>query len=172
MEGIVMISTRRVLWMGRCWAEAGIVSLAFCLAFVLRFEGAIPTPFANALIWYLPYVLAIKMLVLAGAGRFKTPWRVIYLTGAGRIFTSLGVVTSILIVFAQIREWLPWDWAHEMVLPMGVIVLDLVLSLVGLVGVRAIVRLLNEKRERRAIVNTRGDRVPTLLFGAGRAGAM
>jgi FlaA1/EpsC-like NDP-sugar epimerase len=117
---------------------------------MLRFEGDLPADFADALLWYLPWVLGIKLFVLAGMGQFKAMWR--YVT--------------------ELRMLLPWEWAHELVLPVGVIIFDLVLCFLGLIGARAMVRLVSENRERRRIDKIVGARVPTLLYGAGRAGAM
>jgi FlaA1/EpsC-like NDP-sugar epimerase len=47
-----------------------------------------------------------------------------------------------------------------------------VLSILGLLGIRAVAQLLNDKRRRRAIATNTSSRTPTLLIGAGRAGAM
>src|SRR5207253_5755466 len=54
--------------------------------------------------------------------------------------------------------------------PIGVILLDLVLSFLALVASRVSVRILNERWQRRSIMPTAVDRVPTLLIGAGHAG--
>ena len=167
-----MIRTRQLLGIGKFLVEACVVSAAFCLAFVLRFEGALPARFAEVMLCYLPFVLVGKLVVLVGAGRFKTPWRYINLWETVRIFTWMWAVSMVMLAWAQLRVLLPWDGAQELVLPVGVIFLDLVLCFLGLVGARAIVRLWNEKSEHRAIAKTLVDRVPTLLFGAGRAGAM
>jgi FlaA1/EpsC-like NDP-sugar epimerase len=167
-----MFRTRQLQSLGKLFTEACIVSVAFCLAFVLRFEGALPADFADAMIWYLPFVLVIKLAVLAGMGRFKAPWRFVNLKEAVRLFTWMWGVSMLLFIWTQVRDYLHWDWAHDLVLPVGVIIFDLVLCFLGLVGVRSLVRLVSEKREHRAIVKTTGDRVPTLLYGAGRAGAM
>jgi FlaA1/EpsC-like NDP-sugar epimerase len=167
-----MFRTRQLLALGKLVTEACIVSAAFCIAFVLRFEGALPTDFADVMVLYLPVVLALKLAILAGTGRFKAPWRYVNLWEAVRLFTWLWAVAMLLLVWTQARGFLPWNWAHDLVLPVGVIIFDLVLCFVGLVGARSIVRLVNEKREHRAIVKTTGARVPTLLYGAGRAGAM
>jgi FlaA1/EpsC-like NDP-sugar epimerase len=167
-----MSRARKLLALGKLATEAFIVSAAFCLAFLLRFEGSLPTKFTEAMLCYLPFVLVIKLAVLAYTGRFKTPWRYVNLREAVRIFTWLWAVSMLLFVWAVARRLLPWEWAHELVLPVGIIIFDLVLCFLGLVGVRSVVRLLNEKREHRAVVKTTGDRVPTLLYGAGRAGAM
>jgi FlaA1/EpsC-like NDP-sugar epimerase len=169
-----MIRNRRMLRIGKVVLDACILGAAFWLAFLLRFEGALPGPFADALVIYLPFVLAAKLFVLAGAGRFKAPWRYINLRETVRIFNWLLVVSMILLVWLQVRGWLPFEWAlrEELVLPVGVIILDLGLSFMGLVGARALVRLLSENSEHRGIVRNTSDRIPTLLFGAGRAGAM
>jgi len=77
-----------------------------------------------------------------------------------------------LFVWLQLKRLLPnvpEPFAHG-VLPVGVVLLDLVLSFLALVGARVAVRILNERWQRLAIVKTAADRVPTLLIGAGNAG--
>ncbi len=169
-----MIRCRLLKRIGKVVVDAGVLTVAFCLAFALRFEGSLPTAFAAAMLIYLPFVLSAKLCVLAGTGRFNSPWRYINLWETIRIFNCLWTVSMLLLVWSQVRGLLTSDWANvdELVTPIGVIILDLALSFLGMVGIRALVRLLNETKEHRSIITTRNGRVPTLLFGAGRAGAL
>ena len=165
----MMILGRRMMRIGKTLIDASILSVAFGVAFLLRFEGTLPEASVAAMWFYLPLVVAIKLAILAGTGRFKATWRFINLQETVLIFSWLAIVAIPLLGWAQLRTMLPFD---TLVLPVGVVVFDLVLSFIGLVAVRAVVRLANEKGERRAITTTNSDRVPTLLYGAGRAGAM
>jgi FlaA1/EpsC-like NDP-sugar epimerase len=167
----MMIRGRRLPGMAKFLADACLLALAFVLAFLLRFEGDLPRPFAEVLLVYLPIILALKLVILGWAGRLKAAWRYINLRETVRIFNWLLTVAMILLVWLQVRELLPFDWAGsaQLVLPVGVIILDLVLSFLGLVGIRSLVRLWNE---RNGAGRTHAGRVPTLLYGAGRAGAL
>ena len=169
-----MICTRLVKSTAKIGVDAMVLCGAFCLAFVLRFEGSLPPSFKEGLLFYLPIVLGLKLLVLGLAGRFKSPWRYVNLHETVRIFVWLAPVTILLIVWSQTRSVLPIEAAqHEfLLLPLGVIVLDLALGFMGMAGLRAASRLFHEKRAHRILSTTAPERVPTLLFGAGRAGAI
>ncbi|MBI1831349.1 MAG: polysaccharide biosynthesis protein, partial [Planctomycetes bacterium] len=169
-----MNCSRWTMWMGKLLADAAILGGAFVLAFLLRFEGDMPARFVDGMLIYLPIVLVAKLAILAWAGRFKTPWRYVNLWETVRIFNWLLVVSMGLLLWLQLRVWLPFEWSSQetLVLPVGVIILDLVLSFLGLVGIRSFTRLVSETNVKRNIEETKAGRVPTLLFGAGRAGAM
>lgn len=169
-----MIRSRQLKRLGKIAVDALVLGAAFCLAYWLRFEGLVPLPFVAAMFLFLPFVLGAKLLVLLGTGRFKTPWRYVNLWETVRIFTALWAVSMVLLVCVLVRANLAAGWilSEELVLPVGVIVIDLALSFMGMVGVRACVRLMHETNEHRAIAKTTAGRVPTLLFGAGRAGAL
>jgi len=122
--------------------------------------------------FYLPIVLIVKLATLTTAGRFRASWRYMNLHETVAIFTWLAVVTTLLLGLMQIRLTLPESAVSAHLLPAGVIALDLVFSFVGLVAVRAAVRLGCEMNEHRATAKSSGVRVPTLLIGAGRAGAI
>jgi FlaA1/EpsC-like NDP-sugar epimerase len=150
--------------MGKVLVDGCVLSVAFCLAFVLRFEGAIPYYFAEIMLSALPLVVAGKMILLAVSGQERVTWRFFGLYEAVRLGGWLGLASVVVLAW---RLFLPVDKA----LPIGVIVLELVLSYVGLVGVRALARLLCEKGKRRG-GKAAAERIPTLLIGAGRAGAL
>ena len=153
-------------------ADAAALAAAFWAAFLLRFEGVIPAPFAEVLLLYLPWVIGIKLVVLGATRRYKATWRYTNLREVASVFNRLAVVTLMVFAWLALRRLLPNvpEPYVRGVLPVGVILLDLVLSFLALVAVRVAVRILNEHRQRRAIARTGADRVPTLLIGAGSAG--
>ncbi|HZZ79797.1 MAG TPA: nucleoside-diphosphate sugar epimerase/dehydratase [Gemmataceae bacterium] len=150
------------------------LGVAFLGAFLLRFEGNVPGTFVDVMLLYLPIILVLKMTVLWCAGQFKWSWRHVSLSDVLGILAWLSAVSVLLLVWIGVRTWLPWTWAKHpaLVLPVGVVLIDLILSLLAMVGVRAITRLLFEKSERGAATVKSTERVPTLLYGAGRAGAL
>ena len=165
---------RRMARAGKAVIDVTILAISFCMAFVLRFESALPAPFVGAMLVYLPNVLAAKLAILSWTGRFKTPWRYVNLRDAVRLFACHAAVAVPLLVWTQTRSSLPYAWAHHesAALPVGVILIDLVLSFIGMCGARAIVRMMSERRQRLTIEAAPGECVPTLLCGAGRAGAL
>ncbi|HZZ80112.1 MAG TPA: nucleoside-diphosphate sugar epimerase/dehydratase [Gemmataceae bacterium] len=170
----MMIRARGMRQVIEVGIDAAMLAFAFIGAFLLRFEGNVPGIFIDVMLTYLPIVVALKMIVLWCAGQFKPSWRYVNLSDALGLLAWLSAITAWLLVWAGVRDWLPWTWAKHpaLVLPIGVVLIDLILSLLAMVGVRALTRLIFEKNERRAMAANSADRVPTLLYGAGRAGAL
>jgi FlaA1/EpsC-like NDP-sugar epimerase len=169
-----MLHQRRMIAMGKLLVDASLVAAAFCVAFVIRFEGDIPAAFAQAMLLYLPVVLIAKLALLMGAGQFRSPWRYVSLRDSIGIFNMLAGVTLAMLLWVYLRRALPFVGAHAevFVLPAGVLILDLALCCLGLLGVRAATRLICEKWEQRRLQPGSTQRIPTLLYGAGRAGAL
>ena len=169
-----MIHSPRWNRLGKLGVDASVLAAAYFLAYALRFEAGVPAAYAEGMVFYFPIVLILKLAVLAYAGRFRSPWRYINLRETVRIFAALAGVTVLLLSWLPIRAGLPIEalQVEATVIPVGVIFLDLMISFFGLVGIRAAARLLHETREFWALGKTAQDRVPTLLYGAGRAGAL
>jgi FlaA1/EpsC-like NDP-sugar epimerase len=166
-----MVLNRRAIRTGRLIADACALATAFWLAFQIRFEGAVPDLFAEVMWIYLPFVVAAQLVIVAAAGQHKATWRYTNLRDAVRLASALALSTLLLLVWLRVdRHFVSLPEGH--VLPTGVVLLDLVLSLLGLLGVRAVTRMVSESRERRLAAVTGGVPVPTLLIGAGSAGAM
>src|SRR5437899_1344247 len=109
-------------------ADAAALAAAFCAAFLLRFEGAIPTPFAEVLLFYLPWVVGTKILILGATKRYKATWRYTNLREVASVFNRLAMVTLLLFAWMPLRRALPNlpEAYARGVLPVGVILLDLV----------------------------------------------
>ncbi len=160
----------RMVHLGKMLLDAGVLALAFSLAFLVRFEGSIPASFVTVMLIYLPFVVAGKLAILALAGRLKASWHHTNLRESLRIVLWLAAASALLLFWLEIKDSLAAVPVH--VLPVGVVSLDLVLGILGMLGVRAAAQIMNDKRRRHAIVKNPASRIPTLLIGAGRAGAM
>ena len=138
-----------------------ILVAATGLAYLLRFEFNVPPEhqlhFKEIWVW----VWAVKLLALAVAGQFYSLLSFFSLPDLKRLGIALGVVTIIL--FAQ---WYAIDAVHKM--SRGVIVLDGILSFLGLAACRLGFRLVrqsavgSEKQRRNRRV---------AIVGAGEVGA-
>jgi FlaA1/EpsC-like NDP-sugar epimerase len=149
-----------------------VLSAAFCLAFVIRFEGVLPSDFFRVMIFFLPYVLLLKVLFFAAAGLNRSPWRYTGLIEATCILLCLSAAGVLLAGWRLVPDFffaLCPPLRYDPV-PLGVIMLDVFLGFLGTVGLRTATRLWCERRKRREWECVR--QVPTLLIGAGRAGAM
>src|SRR5262249_46465258 len=110
----------------------------------------------------------------AGRGNFKASWRHTGLREAMQLSATLAACAALLAAFTLLRQVVPdvRIGPAVRVLPYGVILLDLGSSFLLLVGVHTIARILGESRDRRVAAARASRRVPTLLVGAGRAGAL
>jgi FlaA1/EpsC-like NDP-sugar epimerase len=169
-----MLARRRWTLTGKMLLDACALAAAFCLAFTLRFEGSLPADFAAVLFGYLPFVVVTKVAVLASAGCYRASWRYTGLREAVRVGARLAAVSALTAAWMLARRIIPHDWPVRATygLPVGVILLDLALGVLAVVGLRAAARLRSERQERRAVAGNAPCRVPTLLIGAGRAGAL
>ena len=148
-----------------------VLSLAYALAFVIRFEGVPPTVLVGRMFLTMPYVavLLYGSLVLFGVPRFA--WRYVGLREVTRIFAAVAVGSLVLVatrvVFGVLQHQHPY-FRHGVV-PYGVIATFFGLALVGITGVRALRRMLAERASGQSHRATR-ERIPTMLVGAGQAG--
>lgn len=166
-----MLPRCRLVHLGKMLLDASVLAAAFCLAFLVRFEDSVPAQFVAVMLLYLPFVVGGKLAILAVAGRLKATWHHANLRESLRMALWLVVAAGLLLSWLQIKDFvmtLPAGY----VLPVGVVLLDLVLGILGMLGIRAAAQVLNERRQRRAIALNGAQRIPTLLIGAGRAGAM
>src|SRR5450759_3745392 len=76
-----------------------ILSAAYVLAFLLRFEGVLSADQFELMVLTLPCVLAVKLLCFAALGVRRLTWRHVSLLEAKRLFVSLAAATTVLIAW-------------------------------------------------------------------------
>jgi FlaA1/EpsC-like NDP-sugar epimerase len=147
-------------------ADAGLVALAYFLAFKLRFldrAGGIPSRYEDILAASIAYVVAGKLLVFSAFGLYAKWWRYVGL----RDF--LGIVRAIAVTSVGVAIGLSVLQPFDYRLPRSVLAMDLLLTLTLIGGARLLVRLLVERPPR-------GGRLPrgaeVLVVGAGQGGQM
>ena len=140
----------QVVRLVRAVLDLAALSTAHYLAFVVRFEGAVPAAELDAFAYSLPVVLLIQYLCLMACRVPESSWRYVSLLEVRRIVLALTMATAVLGVFIWsadlLRPFLPT--INSAIPPRGVIVLDLLLGLVGLIGLRVSVRARYERRAR------------------------
>jgi FlaA1/EpsC-like NDP-sugar epimerase len=148
------------------------LSLAYWLAFLFRFEFRLPYDWDHVALLNWPYVVALEYLILSLLGVPTFSWRYVSLREVQRIALSIGLATTVL---TALRLGLKWGGVGGsisfFVIPLGVLAMNAVLALVGLVLMRALRRLQGEATERRRRA-VQGTRTRVLLIGAGEAGVM
>src|SRR5262249_35845237 len=118
----------------------------------------------------LPYVVLIQLAALALAGVYSFIWRYV---GMGEIKAFLYAALWSGLILAVLRLSLPASLGGWRV-PLSVILMGTVLAFGGVLGLRVLRRYLYEVSQRRGreSLAASGDRVKTLLVGAGRAGVL
>jgi FlaA1/EpsC-like NDP-sugar epimerase len=148
-----------------------VLAAAFYLAYVLRFEGTRTDFFPFA--WLVPAVVLVQYVFLIGCMVPSSSWQYVSLLEVRRIGTALTGATLLLFTLVTATDrigGIPPALAKS-IPPRALLILDLALGLIGLIGMRASVRLWMEQAKRDPR-RTRGiPLVPTLLIGAGSAGA-
>jgi len=146
-------------------ADAGLVALAYFLAFELRFlddPHGWPHRYEVLFAQTVGFVIVGKLAIFAAFGLYQKWWR--YVSGRDFLLILRAVVVSsalIVVVFAVAKPF-----SHT--LPRSVEVTDFLLTLILIAGARLLVRLIVERPQR-------GDKVPkreVLVIGAGSGGQM
>ena len=167
-------SSRRYKWLLTRQAQFALdllaLALAFVLAYLLRFDFAVPKPEFPRAMLQLPCVMAIQFATLMMAGIYTFIWRYVGMAEI-RSFTSAAVWSALVLV--AMRLWLP-EPLQSLRAPLSVIVIDTMVAFCGILGLRVVRRLLYERFEKRRESRNQlaVERARVLLVGAGRAGVM
>jgi FlaA1/EpsC-like NDP-sugar epimerase len=148
----------------RLWqlvADAGLIALAWYLAFRLRFDPKIPPYYDTLLVRTILIVLAIKLVVFVLFGFYNRWWRYVStrdMWGAARGVTAACIIADVIVYFASPVQ--------QIRLPRSVAIMDFLLLLAFVAGARLLARTVMERPTARDLV-TRGKEV--IVVGAGDA---
>jgi FlaA1/EpsC-like NDP-sugar epimerase len=143
--------------------NAGLVALAYFLAFLLRFDQGIPPRYTELLEATIVVVVVGKVAIFAAFGLYQKWWRYVGLRDLESILKAVATASLVLVVALFI--WSP----TENDLPRSVAAMDLLLTAVLIGGVRLAVRSVIERPPRGAVL-PKGQEV--LIVGAGEAGQL
>jgi nucleoside-diphosphate-sugar epimerase/NADH/NAD ratio-sensing transcriptional regulator Rex len=147
--------------------EGAVVGVSFYLAFLIRYDGAIP-PYYEYQFWALLMpMIAGRLLINFLGGLDRIQWR--YISFRDGLRTSLVYVTFSAFLLL-VRFGLPAQ-AGIIRIPASVIIIELLLSLVGAMGIRLLRRNLYELQSKDANTSKRPQPRRLLLIGAGMMGA-
>ncbi|MCP4675128.1 MAG: polysaccharide biosynthesis protein [Deltaproteobacteria bacterium] len=147
------------------------MSIAYWVAFMFRFEFDPSFDVYKLLLFTWPYVVVLKYLMLVAFGVPKFSWRYVGLQEATQILYALSAATAVLVIFRLSLAPLG-GYFKFVVIPLGVLGMDFVLSYMGVTGARVLRRTMAERAERSTLKGPATARKRTLLIGAGRAGVM
>ena len=152
-----------------------LVGLAYYLAFQLRFNSGPPRYYAHLREDTIWWVVALSVVVLMLFRVYQRRYRF----AGQRDYETLvkAVIVIVLLTAVAIEVLRPVDrYPHRstvaVVLPNGVIVLFFLLAVVFLVGLRALVRSIYERRPLAAFRGERRGQRSVLIAGAGEGGRM
>jgi len=138
--------------------QVGLIVFANLIAFSLRFEGDIPSPYAQRMLQGLPFVAVVHAVSLWAFGMQRGLWRYVGIHDLGRILWSS--VAGTFFLYAAFH-WV-FGWTDY---PRSVIILTGLLSAGFLAGIRLAVRWF---REWLPIIGPTSRRA--VIIGAGNAG--
>ena len=140
-------------------AHLGLAALSNWLAFVLRFDGGIPAPQWELFSSMLPLLLIVRALSFSPFRLYDGLWRYTSLWDVRDLALSIAAST---LLFAGAVRYGMGVWSY----PSSVFVIDALLLLCLLTGLRLVPRLIRETKWLRT------GRKRVLIVGAGDAGAM
>jgi FlaA1/EpsC-like NDP-sugar epimerase len=153
------VNVRRV---GQVGVDAALLALAYYLAYVLRFDDAIPPRYERLLEDTIVLIVVMKVVIFALFGLYSKLWRFVDQRDFETILKAVVVSTVGLIVVLFLFS----IGRHDP--PRTVVALDFLLSLVFCAGARFAVRALVERPARGAILERASNEV--LIVGAGNGG--
>jgi FlaA1/EpsC-like NDP-sugar epimerase len=164
---------RRLVGVAKMFFDLGVLSLTYVLAFLIRFEGIPPLENFDQMLVSLPVVVGLQYLCLVAYGVQRFSWRFVSLPEAQRIILALSLASTIMItcrlIFGYTPDLVPGSvWLR---VSLGVLLIDLIASVLGLLGMRVCLRRWIEQAEWRTGGDIKRKWVSTILIGADRAGA-
>jgi FlaA1/EpsC-like NDP-sugar epimerase len=149
-----------------------VMSLAFWLAFLLRFDWDLPHQMLKRGAFLWPYVVGLQGFWLLLLDVPKSSWRFVGMREAQRIVVALSAATAVLVAtrFGSAAVIPVFGYAQYALMPLGVILINFVLAVLGVSGVRLLRRSLVERSELHSHEDSAVQAIPTLLIGAGQAG--
>jgi FlaA1/EpsC-like NDP-sugar epimerase len=149
-----------------------VLMSAFVLAYLLRFDFAIPEQETQRMLYQLPFVLLFQLLLLRLAGIYAFVWRYV---GMAEVKAFMVAALWSALTLLALRTWLP-EQLQPARIPLSVTVVDTLIAFGGVLALRVLRRALYERGTKRQ--NAKGQlqrrlvKKPVLLIGAGRAGVM
>jgi FlaA1/EpsC-like NDP-sugar epimerase len=154
--------------------DLAILSLAYWAAWLFRFDLQLPLQMFKRAMFAWPYVAGLEygVLVLFAVPRFA--WRYFSLREAVRVAQAAALVATVLIIARLVGSPLSSTLPHSQyaMIPVGVTALNCALSIFGIGGIRATRRIWAEQASSKLHRRSSKALVPTLLIGAGQAGAL
>ncbi len=167
------LTTRLAARASQGFIDAAALSIAFWLAFALRFEGDLPLQMLKRAVFTWPYVVGFQYVLLMMFGVTRFAWRYVGLREATRLLLAVLAANLALFCLRLIAMTVTprFGYAQYAHIPGGVIISNAFLAFLGVSGVRVLRRMIGE----RVATSRRGknrEEIATMLIGAGEAGVL
>jgi len=113
------------------------------VAYVVRFEGAIPGSFFVQMLLLVPSLALMRVMANYRMGIYRLVWRYVGLKETLLFVQSIAIPSVILVA---IRTLLP-DYSPLFVIPGSIVVMEGALTFVGMTGARFVPRIMAEHRQ-------------------------
>jgi FlaA1/EpsC-like NDP-sugar epimerase len=143
--------------------DVAVLLAVFAFAYALRFEFRVPRVWVDRALLQAPVFVGLQVLGLAVAGVYTYIWRYVGLAELRGFGRGLGLAVLPVIAIRVLTK-------GEFAAPWSVIIIDALLAIGGVVGLRVARRVVYETFERTSSTPRRKKAV--LLIGAGRAGVL
>jgi FlaA1/EpsC-like NDP-sugar epimerase len=157
-----IVSRGRLHRLGQVLADLALVSLAWWLAFVVRFDGDPPARYERVFLVTLGVVAGITLITFVSFRLYTRWWRFTGIQDLEQIVVACLVATGL--VTLALTLWRPDGFVA---VPRGVFALDFLFTVVLVGGMRFVVRSVMERSSRGAGV---ANGKPVIVCGAGNAG--
>jgi FlaA1/EpsC-like NDP-sugar epimerase len=156
-------------YVAKAAVDLTVLAIAYTLAFLARFEGALPDTMVPIFWVSLPVVLAIRFATLQAAGVSRLAWRAVSLTEVLWILRALVLASGILILvrFAALQFAPSVPVFRYLVIPLGVLLIDFPLAAFATIGVRVLWRRRTERRRKLHLLPTAPESMRTVILGTG-----
>ncbi len=154
----------------RGWKESLVLAtdiflIIFCYvaSYFIRFDGMPPEKYLDIMIKIFPLVLISQLMALFYFKLHKSIWHYASIRDLTQIIKAVSISSVVIVAFVMVLHI-----GH----PRSVFIIDWLLLIIGLSGVRFIIRLTRPIRRRQSNSNGNGRRKKLLIVGAGDAGEM
>lgn len=151
-----------------------LLSLAYWAAWLFRFDLHLPLQMFKRALFAWAYLIGLEYGVLTAFAVPRFAWRYFGLREAIRV-AQVGVVVAAVLILVRIigkHFFISWPHAQYGMIPVGVTVLNFAFSFFAIAGVRVARRIASERESCDRARVPLHEPTPTLLIGAGRAGAL
>ncbi len=154
--------------------DLAALSVAFGLAFVIRFDSDVPRDMVQRWLLLLPYVVALEYACLHFFDVPKFAWRYIGLREVVRILQALGAASVLLLLVriaaGQLGSRTPF--LRDVFVPAGVLAINFIVGFCAIVGIRSLRRVWVERAGKSSRRDGSHATLPTMLIGAGHEGLL